>query len=216
MFKTSLAVFLTLVLLESISVASPHKEAPRDQTETVEDQPVDPALLNGVAITPVPVNPKAVDEYSRAFSKENYFYKHKKAITAHAGTFYGFEDSSGNGDTFNSLIGVSYLFPWKGPTKTEAGVDLTFIGHGFVTVMQRRIHNENSSFRPYFRYGVMLNIDPDDKLAAVSDWKTYLGRVGIGFEDTGTPSQSLRIEFDVAAGAQDLMALFSVGYVWGI
>lgn len=216
MFKTSLAVFLTLVLLQSISVASPHKEAPRDQTETIEDQPVDPAVLNGISITPVKANPKAFDEYSRVFSKENYFYRHKKAITVHAGTFYATEDSTGHDDKFNGLLGVSYLFPWKGMMKTEAGVDLTFIGHGFVTVMQRRIHNENSGFRPYYRYGVMLNIDPDDKLAAVSDWKTYLGRVGIGFEGIQKPSQSLRVELDFAAGAQDLMGLFSVGYVWGI
>lgn len=215
MLQTTFAIFLTLVLLPAAGFARPHNEAPVDQTESVDDSAVDPMVKDRVVITPVKAT-GAMEEYSRRFSKDSYFYNHRKAITARSGVVFGFQDSSDDEDLMNGLIGVAYLLPWNRMPKTEVGIDLSFVGHGHLTVMQRKIFNYQGSFRPYYRYGLMLIADPDDKLAFFSDWEKYLGRVGVGFEDIQKPSQSLRVELEFAAGTKDLLGIFTVGYVWGI
>ncbi len=215
MLQTTFAIILTLVLFPVSSFASPHSDAPQDQTETVDESPVDPLIKDRVVITPVKAT-GAMEEYSRQFSRENYFYNHREALTLHSGMIFGFRDSSGDPDLINGMIGVSYLLPWNRMPKTEVGADLSLVGNGHLTVMQRKIFNYQGSFRPYYRYGLMLIGDPHHKLAGISDWEKYLGRAGVGFEDIRKPSQSFRIELEVAAGMKDLLGIFSIGYVWGL
>lgn len=215
MIQTTFLFFLTLVLFQPAGFASPHNEAPPDQTEKVDETPVDQSVTDRISITPV-APPKTTDEYSRAFSREDYFYNHRKAITVHGGFVFGFQDSSDDEDLVNGIIGVSYLLPWNTRIKTEVGADLSFVGNGHFTIMRRRIYNDKSAYRPYYRYGLMLISDPDDKLAFISDWDRYLARAGVGFEDSRWPSKSLRVELEFAVGTKDVLGLFSLGYVWGI
>ncbi len=217
MSKPFLAVFLTFVLLSSpfasrIVLAKPHDNAPKDKIEQVEEETVSPETLDALSVTPV--KPSSFEEYSRQFSRADYFHIYKKAITVRAGAVFGFEDSSDDEDLTNALLGFSFLLPRKRSPQVEVGADLSTVGHGHLTLMSRHIFNERSSFRPYYRYGLMHKLDPDNKFASFSDWENYLARFGFGFENSTRRARSWRIEVEVAAGMDDILGFLTIGHVY--
>jgi hypothetical protein len=208
-----LAVLLTLVVLKtSIVEAKPHSDAPKDSVVVDDEEVVSQETIDALSITPP--KPDSFREYSQQFSRSDYFHNYRKAITLRAGAVFGFEDSSDDEDLTNALFGFSFLVPRKRSPQLEVGADLSTVGHGHFTFMSRHIFNERSSFRPYYRYGVMHKLDPDDKFASFSDWENYLGRFGFGFENSTRRSRSWRIEVELAAGGKDILGFLTLGHVY--
>ena len=215
MLKQYGSVFLTLVLMLFTSplLAKPHTQAPKDKVSSEEEVVVDPAVLEHTVVTPAEKQSQ-IEEFSRQYSKSDYFHIYRRAITLRAGAVYGFKDSSDDEDSTNAVFGFSFLVPRKKSPQVEVGVDLSAVGHGHFTVMSRRIYNERGAFRPFYRLGVMHKLDPDDRFASFSDFENYLARFGFGFEDTLRPASSYRIEVEMAAGPEDVLGFLTVGKVF--
>lgn len=217
MFAQKFGPFLTLVVVTAAALsaveAKPHKNAPKDAAVVEESENVSQETLNQIVITqPESVNQH--DEFSRDFSRRDYFHVYKKAITLRIGAVFGFEDSSDDEDLTNAILGFSFLLPREKSPQIEVGADLSTVGHGHFTVMKRKIFSERSSFRPFYRYGLMHKLDPDDRFASFSDYENYLGRVGLGFEDSRRMARSTRIEVELAVGTKDFLGFVSIGRVY--
>lgn len=60
-----------------------------------------------------------------------------------------------------------------------------------------------------------MKIDPDEELATSSNFENYLIRAGVGLEDIIKPPRSVRMDLDVAIGAEDIWVVFHYGYSFG-
>jgi hypothetical protein len=229
MYRGIAGKFLTLVLVSiliagatlpgSIARANPHAEAPTSDAAAVEEVTEEPpeAFKNDrLAVTPVETNePKNMHEYSRRFSKADYFYPYRQTLSPRVGTIFGLRDSSDEKDLMNLLMGFNYLIPRHSSPQFEVGADLSLANHGHLNFMRRHIYNERGSFRPYYKYGVTHKIVAKEKFATFSNWDNYLARMGVGFEDIVRPPRSLRLELEAAVGAEDVFVVFTYGYSFG-
>jgi hypothetical protein len=213
-----------LTLVETLMVcfcgnsvwATPHYDSPQPitQGDTLDHEP-DPQKIENISITPAPETRANVDDLVRRFNKSNYYYPYKQEVGAHIGLVFGFRDSSESKQLMNGLIGFDYLLPSHTSPKWEAGADLSAVGHGHIHVVRRFIYNEKGSFRPYYGYGLMHKVVPEDKFATLSNWDNYLLRADIGLEDIVRPPRSVKLDLFIAIGAKDMLAMFTYGWAWG-
>src|SRR4029078_12514947 len=137
--------------VDSTAFANPHVTAP--ETKDIPEEPSGPppeAFTNDrMAISPVPPPPKDLDERAKLFSKADYFYPYRQALSPRVGLIFGVRDSSDAKNIMNLLLGFNYLMPRPASPQYEVGADLSLGNLGFVNVTRRFIYNERGSFRPY-------------------------------------------------------------------
>lgn len=213
-FLTLVCVFAMAIVHSDHAVAAPYLEEPSEKPkeEDLVAAPKDEVLEN-ISISKVP--PSKAMPTSESFDKKNYYYPFRKEIDLHIGSVMGIVDSSDDDDTFNALLGFSFVLPKLLSPKYEVGADLSTVGHGHLWVNRRKIYNEKSARRPYYEYGLMHKFVPDEKFASFSNWENYLLRIGAGIALTMRPGHSYRIELEAAAGIDDILVMFTGGYVWG-
>ena len=122
------------------------------------------------------------------------------------------DDPDKESEILNYLLGFYWELPDRLGPKWEVGAAWTTMSLGHVNVMRKHIYNEKGAFRPFYRYGITLKIDPDEELATASNIENYLLRVGIGLEDIIKPPRSVRMDLDMAAGEEDFWVMFHYGY----
>jgi hypothetical protein len=218
-----LAIFaaLTSTLSASRVYANPHTEAPqaKDTKEEEPETPPPPAYTNDfLSVTPVTAPAKDMSEMSRKFSKADYFYPYRQALTPRIGLDFVLrhnDEDEDNDKIMNLMFGFNYLIKKDSSPQWEVGADLSLANQAYINVMRRYIYNERGSFRPYYKYGVMHKTVADQKFASFSNWNNYLAKVGMGFEDIIRPPRSLRLELEAAMGAKDIFIMFTYGYSFG-
>lgn len=219
----------TLVLLEltlgvslvmtSISIksalAAPHTDGPDPKKAEDPDQIASPEKLENVTLTPAPP-PRSVGAFVARFNRDDFLYSYKQELILHFGVVFGFKDSSNAKEIINPIAGFDYILPRPFSPKFEMGADISPLANrGHLWFMQRHIANEKGSFRPYYSYGLMNNVNPDEQFASFSNGQNYLARVAVGFENIVRPPKSAVVELVLAVGAQDMFALFTYGTSWG-
>jgi hypothetical protein len=215
--------FLTLVVvanfafISSLAFANPHTEAPEIKDAKVEPSGPAPEPYRNdlMSVTPVGEPPQTMSEYSRSFSKSEYFYPYRQTLTPRVGLIFGLRDASDEDDIMNVLLGFNYLVKRDKSPQWEVGADLSLASAGHINIMKRRIYNERGSFRPYYKYGVSHKFITDEKFASISNWENYMARAGLGFEDILRPPRSLRLELEAAIGPEDIFIIFTYGYSYG-
>lgn len=210
-------VLLSVLILTFVVnlFASPHLDAPTKVAGPDEETViVDPERLENISIVePRPMTPsRALVE---RFDKADYFYPYRSDFSMHAGVVFGVKDSSDDDDLMNVLLGFGYTVPKLDSPKWHLGADLSMVGDGHFYVSRRFIYNEKGSFRPFYQYGVLHKMVPDEKFASFSNWDNYLLRAGVGLSDIVRPPRSVEIELNVAIGAKDILVMFTYGYSWG-
>jgi hypothetical protein len=217
MLSVHIRHILTLVvcLLCLTAIAAPHEDSPNPKTEDMsEGETIDPRRTENISISEPP--PVAVsDSTSKSFRKSDYFYPYRKELDIHAGVVFGIEDSSDDEDLMNAIIGFGYMLPREVSPKWVLGADLSLVGHGHLWAQRRIVYREKSSFRPFYQYGLMHKVVPDEKFSSFSNWDNYLARAGIGFADILRPPRSVQLELNLAVGMKDVLVTFTYGYAWG-
>jgi len=211
---------LVLVLFAPcLGGSAPHSDVPADNTERA--APGDPGpdeafLLQTTTLTPVEGRLGKMDEFIQTFDRRNYYHPYRQSLFVYLGAVVALKDSA----DFDDLIGYSAGFTWELPKalspKWEVGATWTTAELGQITVGRKHIINEKSALRPFYRYGFVLKVDPDDQAAVVSNFDNYLLRAGVGLENIIRPPRSGRMDLDLAVGQDDIWIMFNYGYAWGL
>src|SRR5690606_21948479 len=108
------AKFLTLVVcfvhVISVAHAKPFLGEPQPEDTQAEPEAPPPKSFENdrLSITPIEGEPRDLEEYSRRFSKADYFHPYRQALSIRAGVVFGLRDSSDEDDLMNGLIGFNY------------------------------------------------------------------------------------------------------------
>jgi hypothetical protein len=207
---------LTLVCVEA--AGAPHGDAPRPEdieAEAPAGETESPLILDNTSIT-VPPTRSRFEEYMQKFNRRDYYHSFRQSIYVHLGAIVALENST----DYDHLMALSSGFMWQPrkqfSPKWEVGAAWSMMGVGQIVGMRKHIYNEKAAFRPFYKYGVTLKIDPDEQSANVSDFENYMLRAGVGLESILKPPRSVRLDLDVALGQDDLWILFQYGYAWGL
>lgn len=211
--------FLILTLVGVQTWSAPHSEAPVSKdpnANTTNYEVEEPTLLDNTSITEVPPSKQQFQEFVQAFNRRDYYHSYRQSIYAHLGAVIAVQDST----DYDHLMSLSAGFMWQ-PNKQfspmwEYGATWTYMGLGHIVAVRKHVYNEKGAFRPFYKYGVTLKIDPDEQGANLADFKNYLARVGIGLENILKPPRSVRMDLDLAVGQEDIWILFQYGYAWGL
>ncbi len=217
---------ITLVFFcESPTFASTHEDAPTKTSEDAEGlgadlnggKTPDPSLLENIAVTPPPPSDahNSMKDWAARFDKRNYYYPYRKEFEVHAGIVLGILDSSEDEDFMNYVFGFNYLLPKQLSPRWSVGADLSTVGRGHLHVARRFIYNEKGAFRPFYEYGGMHKIVPDEKLSSFSNSENYLLWGAVGFSDIRHPPKSVTCQLQAGIGLKDFLVMLTLGYTWG-
>lgn len=204
--------------------ASPHIDAPTQTQEQIEkSEPptsytTDAQKLENISVTDVPSQDKQqnlMSGLSAIYNRENYYYPYRKEFSVYAGVVAGIVDSSDDEDLMNFLLGFNYVLPQQLSPRWSVGAELSTVGRGHVHVAKRFTHNEKAAFRPYYEYGVMHKVVPEEKMSSISNLDNYLLWGSIGFSDIRRPPKSIQFQLMAAAGKEDILLMLTGGYAWG-
>lgn len=206
--------FLTLVLVIGAEAAPLSEEmeilSPRESQNEPDRTPssTQPNLIeqNSLSITPVEVKRETT-------KKASFFYPFLQSISPRLFLIADL-DLLRDGQLPYGL-GVSYLVPQLHQPQWEVGADLFSNSNGQISVSLRQIYFADNYFRPYIKLGLGHIWRAEEKLASFSNWKNYLLRAGIGFEDVIKIPMSARIEVEAALGTETSFFIMSLGYSWG-
>lgn len=218
-------VFLNLVT-KSTAWSAPHEDAPTQVQQNAEGpaldrvdsiKPPDQNVLENISVTPPPPSNarNSVRDWASRFDKGNYYYPYRKEIEAHFGIVLGITDSSDDEDLMNYVVGFNYLLPKQLSPRWSVGADLSTVGNGHLHVARRFIYNEKGAFRPFYEYGGMHKIVPDERMSSFSNSDNYLLWGAVGFNDIRRPPKSVTCQLQAAIGLEDFLVMMTLGYSWG-
>ena len=208
---------LTFVLWPMALLAAPHSEAPESISDEPQAESGDPELLQNTTLTGIPKKEGRLETFIERFNRKDYYHAYRQNLYPHVGAVLALVDSTEddpdkNSEILNYLLGFYWELPKKLSPKWEVGAAWTSMSLGHLNIMRKHIYNEKGAFRPFYRYGITLKIDPDEELATASNSENYLLRVGVGLEDIIKPPRSVRLDLDIAAGQEDFWVIFHYGY----
>lgn len=207
-------IFLTLVGV-TLS-AKPHSDSPEAK---VESEPVmgetDALVLDNLSASPNPLGNSRLDEFVRTFNKDDYYHAYRQSIFAYVGAVMGSIDSQDSVGLINYMFGFTWELPKALSPKYEVGAAWATMNAGQMSFSRKIIYNEKGAIRPFYKYGLILKIEPDDQAANLTDTENFLIRAGVGLEDIKKPPKSVRVDLDLAIGKNDLWVMFQYGYSWG-
>ncbi len=154
--------------------------------------------LDTLSVSPPPELPEEV--------KKTHFYPYRQSLTARVG--FGLD----NHRDFPWIFGLMYMFKKFFSPRVEIGADGLSTGNGHVYFTLRHIFYERHYFRPFFRFGLNHEVNPDERLATFSRVNNYQLRGGVGMEDVLFLPASVRLELEALYGLKDNMIIFSFGY----
>jgi hypothetical protein len=207
-------IFLTLV--GSVVWANPHTDAPtKVSAEEAGQIVVDEQKLENISVTPAPAKRATLDDFITHYNRKNYYYPYRQELALFVGAIFSIKDSFEDSESYHGLLGFSYLLPSQFSPKWEFAAALATVGDGLISFSRRSIYNEKGAFRPYFEIGLTNKLVPDEKFATFSNWDNYLVRFALGLADIRQPPRSAQLELEIAAGADDILVLFTYGAAWG-
>lgn len=219
MFYRYSSISLTLVLALCLSFDLDFaKAAPINEYEAREDTKsnstsdlnTDSRLDdNNLTVSQPPKTEKVEDSHLR-----DLYYPYRQSMSPRLGLILDPSLIRDSGE-FPFLFGISYMLPRTRSPQIEFSFDILTDSRGHFSAMLRRIFNERQSFRPYIKAGATLSANADEKLATASKLENYLLRASVGMEDVIELPMSVRIEFELALGTEEQIAIMNFGYSWG-
>ncbi len=180
-----------------------------------------------LSVAPVPhLTPHDSDKlkWSKTFHRDTYFYPYRSELVAFIGGVAGNEATSNSTQNAAAgVVGVAYVFPSNSDLANrdvnsawEGGGEYSTANREHFWFARRHIFHPTDACRPYYSYGVMHDLVPNEQLASFSDWDNYAVRVAAGFQDVTSPPRSIQFELVAAAGIKDVLVLASIGMAWGM
>ena len=219
LFLTLVLVALSSTLVSSSAFAA--KETPSPDLNEPEQQKepathVDEFTRQSVDI----VVPPPIDRLALQREETAYFHPYRYGLTVYIGqlTDTAATNISDNSSSTPQMAGVQYLWRAKSGVNYEAGADLFTDGTGSLQIARRYIMGQDA-FRPYWKWGVGLWINPPDQLAAFVNFG-HLRLLGAGgFEYHLFGHSSVRLEVEGGFGPPTSTALpvqlaGRLGWVW--
>lgn len=210
---------MILTLVGTAGWAAPHGDAPASTDPASENQNIeteDPNLIENTSITEVPPATGRLNEFVQKFDRQNYYHAYRQSLFAHLGAVIALKDSTDS----DSLMAIAAGFLWQ-PRKEfspvwEYGATWVSSGLGQIVATRKHVINEKGAFRPFYKYGAALKIDPDEQAANLVDFQNLMLRIGMGLENTLKPPRSVRMDLDLVIGQDDFWIVFLYGYSWGV
>lgn len=201
--------FLTFVLISPLSAgAAPQVNPSMQEPKPEESSPADSSATNldsqQMVISTPPEPIKKVETYE--------YYPYKQSISPRIGII--FDSDLMKEHKFPYLLGFLYMLPRRRSPQMEAGADILSDSRGQLHFGLRNILYERQYFRPYFRAGISLEVEPDDQLAAAVDFENYQLRFSLGFEDVVKLPMSARFEIEGSISSTDQTLYLVGGYSW--
>jgi len=113
-------------------------------------------------------------------------------------------------------LGGTYMFHRRKSPRLELSFNYFTDATAQLGIAHRYFFNEPNHLRPFWSYGVSLNIEPDERFATAANLDNYQGTISIGMEDVLVSSKSFRIELQLAAGLENQSAIVFLGSTWGL
>ncbi len=141
----------------------------------------------------------------------SYHYPFLQSSSPRLGLLINPSDSLNADFTF----GFTYLFPEYNSPHWEIGFDMTTDATAFIHLAKRHIFYERKPFRPFYKYGLGLLLEPKKNMAGLVELQNYHARVSIGLEDSLDAPMSARVELEVIAAQPNLLVSLNIGFSWG-
>lgn len=201
---TYVLIVATLVLFSPLGYANPHTYAPLDDSKIDEETPeADKIEVNDLSVTILKKN-KLSDK-----NKTVEFYPYLESISPKFGFLLNLKESE-----FKLLLGVSYMFPRYKSPQIEVGADMISDSTGFFRGDFRQIYSPRSYFRPYYKYGLAINVDGDSGLGSIVTLNRYYAHVAAGIEDYLKDPASIRVETELFLSMEKLFWGTVISYSW--
>lgn len=150
--------------------------------------------------------PKPVPSYEKP--KPLFSYTADKSIFLHVSQFTFWRESA----TYRPF-GFTFSDYNRNMDSKEYGFDVKHnLGRAFYG--KKYFFNTTGAFRSYYKWDIGLNIDPDDGLANLVNFKKYMLGGGIGGEVSYSKSSGFRYEGKILFSRDDTILQFSLGYVY--
>jgi len=96
----------------------------------------------------------------------------------------------------------------------EVGFDLKSESHGLLHIGYKWVFHHNSAFRPYFKAGPTVIMNPNEQLGTFLKPENYQARLAGGFEKLLKVPMSLRFDLEAALGSGRTEFASALGYSW--
>ncbi len=192
------AIFSTLVfssLLHAATVERAEIHGTSEPTQFLE--PIDE-----YTITPAPPVPKNVQ------SETTYTYIADKSLFFRFGQYTFWEES----ETYHP-IGITFSDYSRNMESFEYGFDLkSDLGRLFFG--KKYYFNITGRTRTFYKWDIGLNLDPDDGIANIVDFKKYMVGGALGSEISITNRSGLRFDVELLRSKDDTILQFFGGYTY--
>lgn len=156
-----------------------------------------------VNVTPAPpLPPETADP-------DAYYHKYRQSLSLRAGPEWSFNNIQAPGLS----LGILYAFPSKDRRGIEAGADLNPEGSGTLHIARRELVG-NEKFRPFYKYGIGVQIIGSDQLVTFLRLKNWQLRGSGGFEWTTSETTSFRCEIEPILSTEKLKVIVAIGAVF--
>ena len=206
---------LTFVLTPLSVQAAPFSDPDNYKEKTVETiaEPPDFERYNMVPAKLPKLKKRAHQNLSR-LGGEDYYFPYTSALAVRMGLWTDLAETS-SGSDLEFAIGFDYTIESYYSPHWEVGVDLTSDDFGLISFGSKHTWNEKGIYRPFYKLGVTHKLNPDDRLASLTNYKNYMALAALGFENSLRGVVSLRLDLELTVGVRDVLIFFYTGISWG-
>jgi hypothetical protein len=151
---------------------------------------------------------------SHGFDRKTYFHSYRQNLSLHLGGLVALKQEDEDESILKSVLGFAWELPRAFSPKWELGFSWVGMSLGLLALSHKHIDQEKEAFRPYFSYGLIHKVVPDERFSSFTNQENYLAKIGVGWESSRKPKESYRLDIDTAAGLEDFWIMLKLGYVW--
>jgi len=148
------------------------------------------------------------------FAKK-FYYPYKKSLSVVAGLLLDIDRIKEDSET-PLILGLAHMFESRKSPRWEAQLNFLSDSTAQIGVAQRYNFNEPHHFRGFLKYGLVLQINPDEKFATITNIDNYSAALSVGMEDVLRLPKSVRLELQALFGTETQAFIFYVGSSWGL
>lgn len=214
MVKFKFVILFSTLVMASTSFSATHEPSP--DTDAVVTPPNDDSQkkkaekdLSTLTVAPPQPPPKSTGE--------KIYFPYSQSISPRLGAGYFLtipSDPPNEDQQLFTLFGLQYMMKSVTHRHWEIGIDVISESRAYLNFGLKWISTQTEKFRPFFKAGISQRWDRQDGLEALVDFKSYSIRGTAGWELLLWDPASLRFDFDVQAGTDEVTAIGTLGYSW--
>lgn len=215
MYYLFLTMFLTLVIYNHRLLANPHQDIDSQNIELQSERLLDSQNNlrledSNLTLTQPQSRPPSVN------STHELYYPYNQSLLLRMGSIIDLHQfESDFSRSFGSLYGFQYLLPASSSSQVETGADFVKSRGGLLHLAHRWTPHKHSSFRFFYKLGVLMQVSGKEQLATFANHKNYFAKATVGFEDSFRRTTNVRFDLECAVNIEEFLLFLTFGYSWG-